>query len=103
MVEQNGQKGGPHENKFQIQKWMLQTGKRKKVDEKIGVIPVVSMLSSRNVFVFVLNSARNLSTLKQFTYMHLKVLVMHFQKIVLFIILWLDVSEILGFEIEELC
>ena len=66
---------------------MSQTGKQKKVDEKIGVILVVSMFSSRNVFVFVLNSARYLSMLKQFAYMHLKVLVMHFQKIVLFIIL----------------
>ena len=46
MVEQNGQKGGPHENKFQIQKWMLQTGKHKKVNKKTGAISVVSMFSS---------------------------------------------------------
>ena len=38
---------------------------------------------------FVLTSARNLSLLKQFTYMHLKGLVTHFQKMVLFVILWL--------------
>ena len=51
MVEQNRQKGGPHENEFQIQKWMLQTGKRKKVDEKIGTISVVSMFSSWVMFL----------------------------------------------------
>ena len=50
MLEQNGQKGGPHENEFQIQKWMLKTGKWKKVDEKIGVIPVVFMFSSWVMF-----------------------------------------------------
>ena len=30
-------------------------------------------------------------------------LVMHLQNMVLFIMLWLTVSEILGFEVEELC
>ena len=37
--------------------------------------------------------------------MHLKGLITHFQKMVLFmfIMLWLNVLEILVFEIEELC
>ena len=42
-----------------------------------------------------LTSAINLSLLKQFTYMHPKGLVTHFQKMILFIILWRTVSEIL--------
>ena len=44
FTEQNGPGGGSgaHKNEFQIQK----SGKRKQVDEKIGVIPVVSMFSS---------------------------------------------------------
>ena len=50
-----------------------------------------------------LASARNLSLLKQFTYIHLKGLVTHFQKMVLFIMLWLTVLEILVFEVEEFC
>ena len=36
---------------------------------------------------FVLTLARNLSLLKQFTYMHLKGLVPHFHKMVLFVML----------------
>ena len=38
----------------------------------------------------------------QFTYMHLKSLVMHFKEMVLFIMLWVTVSDILGFEAKEL-
>ena len=97
---------------FQIPKWMLQT-ERKKVDGKNGVICLVSMilfcimvlkLSIKMHFCnFVLNPARNLSLLMQFTYVHLKDLVMHFQKMALFILLWLNVSEILGFEVKEVC
>ena len=43
---------------------------------------------------FVLTPAKNLNTLIQFTYMHLKWLA-DFQKMVLFIMLWFTVSEIL--------
>ena len=63
---------------FQIQKWMSQTVKAKKVSGKNGVIWVVSMfpakimvlkLSKKLHFLqFVLISARNLSILKQFKY-----------------------------------
>ena len=95
---------------FQIQKWMLQTVRSGKLDERNGVICLVSIfpswvmglkLSKKVSFCnFVLTSARNLSLLKQFTYMHLKGLVTHFQKMVLFIMLWLTVLKILVFEIE---
>ena len=37
---------------------------------------------------------------KQFTYMHLKGLITHFQKKVLFIVLWITILEILVFEVE---
>lgn len=45
--------------------------------------------------------ARNLNILKQFKQKHLKGLVANFQKMVLFIKLWLTVSEILTFEVEK--
>ena len=77
---------------------------------KNGVICLVSMLPSwvtalklsKKCFFcnFVLTSARNLSWLKQFTYMYLKGLVMHFQKLMFFIILWLTVSLVWVFEVE---
>ena len=50
---------------------------------------------------FVPTSAKNVSLLKQFTY--LKSLIMHFQKLALFIMLWLTVSDIFGFEFEYFC
>ena len=105
---------------FWIQKWMLQTVRAEKVDEKNGVICLVSIFPSwvmvlrlckKFIFCnFVLTSARNLpiskfikNKLKQFTYRHLKGLVMHVQKMVLFIMPWLTNSEILGFEVKEFC
>ena len=51
---------------------------------------------------FMLTSARNISLLKQFTYIHLKGLVRQFQKMVLFTMLWLTVSGILGFDIKKI-
>ena len=63
---------------------------------------MVLKLSKKGIFCnSVLTSARNLSRLKQFTYMHLKGLVTHFQKLVLFIMLWLTVSEVWVFEVED--
>ena len=48
---------------------------------------MVLQLSKNCIFCsFVLTSAKNLSLLNQFTYMHLKGLAMHFQKMVLFIV-----------------
>ena len=99
---------------FQIQKWMLQADRAEKVDEKNGVICVVFMFPSWvmilelskkvHFFQFCADlSKKSLSMLKQFTYMHLKRLVMRFQKMLLFTMLWLHVLKILVFEIEELC
>ena len=98
---------------FQIQKWMLQADRAEKVDEKNGVICVVFMFPSWvmilelskkvHFFQFCADlSKKSLSMLKQFTYMHLKPFVMHFQKM-LFTMLWLHVLKTLMFEIEELC
>ena len=50
---------------------------------------------------FVLTSARSISLLKQFTYMLVEVLITHFQKLMLFLMLWLTVSQILVFKVEE--
>ena len=95
---------------FQIQKWMLQTVRAEKVDEKMGSFAqfpcFLSDLWSLNclkkcIFCnFVLTSARNLSLLKQFTYMHLKVLITLFQKMVWFIGVW-AVHEILVIKISK--
>ena len=70
---------------FQMQKLMLQTFRAEKLDKKYGVISLVSIFSSRVMVLkcqkryilcnFVLTSARNLNRLKQFIYMHLKVLI----------------------------
>ena len=48
-----------------------------------------------------LNSAKNLSLLKQFSYMHLKVLITLFQKMLWFIGVWATVHEILAIEISK--
>ena len=80
---------------FQRQKWVLQTLGAEKVDEKNRFICLASMfpswvmalkLSKKVHFCnFVLTSARNLSLLKQCTYMHLKVLITLFQKMIWFL------------------
>ena len=49
-----------------------------------------------------MTSVRNRSLLKQITYMHLKGLITHFQKMILFIMQWLNVSEMLGFEVKDI-
>ena len=112
FTDQNGPMGEPHENEF----WAFSnsevniTNRLEKVDEKNGVICLVYMLRSwfmvlklsiKCIFCnFVLTSARNLSQLKQFTYMHLKSLVTNFQKL-MSIMLWLTVSVVFVFEVEE--
>ena len=83
---------------FQIQKWTLQTVRSEIVDEKSGVICLVSMFPSWGMV-----QIKAICKLKQFTYMHLKDLVTYFQKMALFIMLWRTVSEILVFEIEKFC
>ena len=92
---------------------MSQTIRTENVDGKNGVICLVSIFPSRvmvrklsekvHFFRFWKTSARNLSILKQFTYMHLKGLLVHFQKMLFFIIVRFTVSELLGFEVKELC
>ena len=99
---------------FQIQKWILKTGRLEKVGQENGVICLVSMLLSWVIFfklskkVHFLQFCADLSKKSKFikaifTYMHLKGLVTHFQKMVLFVVLWLTIFEILVFEVEEFC
>ena len=83
FTEQNGPEGGPHENEF----WVFSNSKKNITNSLIGksiwkngIICLVSMFPSWVMVLklskeciscnFVLNSARNLSLLKQFTYMH---------------------------------
>ena len=94
---------------FQLQEWILQIGKNR---WKNGVICLVSMfpswvvvlkLSKKGIFLnYVLTSARNLSLLKEFTYMYPKGLNIYFQNMVLFIVLRLTILEIV-FEVKEFC
>ena len=90
---------------FQIQKWMLQT-ERKKWIEKMGPFTLFRCFlhelwslycPKKCIFCkFVLTSARNLSLLGQFTYMLLKVLIILLQKVVRFIGVWATIYEILA-------
>ena len=93
---------------------MLQTVRAAKIDGKNGVICVVSMFPSwvkvlklelsKNVHFlqFCADLSKKSTSIKVIYIPHLKGLVTYFQKIVLFIMLWVTVPEILGFEVEEL-
>ena len=106
-MDQRGNHMNMNFEHFQIE-YYKQIGKSR---WKNGVIYLVSILPSwvmvpelsKTCFFcnFVLTSARNLSRLKQFTYSDLKGLVTNFQKLVLFIMLRLNVSEVWMFEVEE--
>ena len=50
---------------------------------------------------FCAHLARNLSLLKKFTYMHLKVLITLFQKMIWLIGVWATISEILAIKISK--
>ena len=105
FTDQNGPNGDHMKMNFE-QKSEKREFKREKVGKirwQSEVICLFSMFRSC-VLVFklsikcifcnsVLTSAWNLSLLKQFTCMNLKGLVTHFYKLVLFILLWLTVSE----------
>ena len=101
-------KGGSHDNEF----WLLSntkmniTNRVENMDEKNGVICLVSMfiswvmvlkLSRKGIFCnFVLISAKTLSLWRQFAYMHLKVLIALFQKMIYFLGVWTTVHEVLA-------
>ena len=97
LADQNGRKLDPMKmnfGNFQIQKRVSQTVRAQKVDEKYRVIclnsiflswvMVLKLLKIVEFCKFLLTSARNLNILKQFIFIHLKDLIMLFQKIVLF-------------------
>ena len=85
------------------------TVRAEKVDEKIGVICRVSMfptwvmVGKLSKKVHILQFCADLSLLKQFTYMHLKVLITFFQKMLRFIEVWATVHEILAIKISKRC
>ena len=88
---------GQHENAF----WVFSESRWK--NEVICLVSMFSywvMVLKLCIFCnFVLNLARNLidNSNRQFTYMHLKGLIIHLQEMLLFIMLWLTVSELLEF------
>ena len=111
FADQNGRKEDPMKmnfGNFQIQKWISQTVRAQKVDEKNGVICLISFFLSWvmvlklpkivHFWKFVLTSARNLNILKQFISIHLKDFIMLFQKIVFFIGVW-DINS--SWDIKE--
>ena len=79
----------------------------KEVDKKWGIPCVLPELWSlncpkkRTFCNFVLTSARNLSLLKHFTYMHLKALIPLFQKTISLIGVWATVHEILAINVSK--
>ena len=108
--------GGPHENEF----WVFSNSEMNITDSQIGksrsrirVICLVFMFSSWVMVLklskkwhflkFCADFSKESMSIKQFAYIHLEGLVTHFQKMVLFIMLWITVLEILAFEIEEFC
>ena len=58
------------------------------------MFPSPVMFLKLSICNFVLTSARNLTLLRQPTYMHLKVLITLFQKMIRFIKVWATVHEI---------
>ena len=91
---------------------MLQTVRAEKVDEKIAVIGLVSIFPtwvmvcklSKKVHFFTIlcwPKQKSLSLLKQFTYMHLKVLITLFQKMLWFLGVWATFHEILAIKISK--
>ena len=85
---------------------MSQTVRAQKVDEKNAVICLVSFFLSRvmvlklpkivHLLKFVLTSGTNLDLLRQIIYIHLKDLIMLFQKVVCFITVRATVHKILS-------
>ena len=113
ITDQTGPKRGPHENEFdyfQIQKWMLQTVRVEKVDEKNGVIRLVPMFPSWvmilklpkkvNCLQFCADLSKKTKPVKQFTYMHLKVIIILLQKMIWFVGAWATIHEILAIKIS---
>ena len=98
---------------FQIQKWMLQKVRAEKLDENNGMGSFVKFpwilvklwplkCQKKCVFgIFLLTSARNMSLLKQLTYMHLKVLITLSQKMIWFIAVWPTIHEISAIKISK--
>ena len=79
------------------------TSRTEKVDEKIRSFELWSVICPRKCIFcnFVLISARNLSLLKVFTYMRLKVLITLFQKMIWFIGFSAIFHEILAIKISK--
>ena len=75
---------------------MLETVRPEKIDKKTE-----SFVQFPCSFIEILFESKKSKSNRQFAQMHLKGLAMHFQEMALFIMLWLTVSEILGFEAEE--
>ena len=96
---------------FQIKKWMLQTVRAEKLDKKIVVIGLISMfptwvmvckLSKKVHFLqFCADLSKKFKSVETFTYMHLKVLITLFQKMLWFLGVWASVHKILAIKISK--
>ena len=109
FTDQNGLKRGPHENKFWIfsNKKMNAEIRWKKWGPSSSFLCFLLELWSLNCprkYIFcnsVLTSVRNLSLLKKLAYMHLKVLIALFKKMIRFIGVWTPIHEILTINIQR--
>ena len=115
FAEQNGPKGGPHENEF----WKVSNTKMniknkkiraQKVDEKNGVICLISFFHSWVMvlklpkIVHFLQICPDLSKKSKFIktiYIHQKDLIMLFQRTVCFIKVWATAHEMLRIKISK--
>ena len=78
---------------------MLQTVRKEKVDEKLGSFASFPCFLSKLWSFNCQKSAFFLSLLKEFTYMHQKVLIILFEKMISFIGVWATVHELLSIKI----
>ena len=91
FTDENRPKEGPHENELWHFSFL----------EVICLVMVLKLTKIVHFCKFVLTSGRNLNLLKQFIYIHLKDLMMLFQKILCFIGVWATVYKILRNKISK--
>ena len=113
FTNQNGSKGGPHENEF----WLFSntkmniTNRVEKVDEKNEVICLVfkfpfwvgalNLSRKVNFSPFCADFSKKPKSVKAIYIFHLKVLTTFFQKMIWFIRVWATLYEILAIKISK--
>ena len=106
FTDQNGAMVGQHGIEFWVfsfQKWMLQTVLAEKLMTKMESFAYFPCSFKVHFLRFCSDLSKKSKSVKA-NYIYVsESLVTHFQKIVLFIMQWLTVSEILDIEFDEIC